>query len=63
MPRKKSTAPVKKKAICSDCVYWRGWSDFSSCCNYILDTGAMRGCESGQNCTRFRPQKKPKKKH
>lgn len=63
MPGKSYAAPVKEKTICSECIYWRGWSFFSSCCNYILDTGAMRGCEPGQNCTKFRPRKKAKKKH
>lgn len=40
---------------CGGCVYWRSLSstpgDFA--CNYMLDTGEIRGCPAGKGCKRY----------
>lgn len=56
MPKKKKQPENPKKAICENCVYFHGRSNFSACCNFIFDTGKMRGCEAGENCTKFSPK-------
>nr|DAZ51897.1 MAG TPA: hypothetical protein [Caudoviricetes sp.] len=47
---------MRKKSECTGCAYWRvlGTSQSSKlwACHYMVDTGRMRGCEPGVECTR-----------
>lgn len=40
---------------CIGCIYWRylQYRERGPCaCHYILDTGKMRGCPTGKECTK-----------
>nr|DAZ77264.1 MAG TPA: hypothetical protein [Caudoviricetes sp.] len=47
---------MRKKSECVGCAYWRvlGTSRGPKlwACHYMVDTGRMRGCEPGADCTR-----------
>lgn len=60
-------ADEEKKPVtserCRECWY-RGWLDTHAtagviCCDYFLVEGELRGCPPGDECTRFRPGKRP----
>lgn len=47
---------MKKKSDCAGCAYWRVLSTCGGskvyACHYMVDTGKMRSCEPGADCTR-----------
>lgn len=47
---------MRKKSECTGCAHWRvlGTSQGSKlwACHYMIDTGNLRGCEPGAECTR-----------
>lgn len=47
---------MRKKSECTGCAHWRvlGTSQGSKlwACHYMIDTGKLRGCEPGTECTR-----------
>lgn len=47
---------MRKKNECTGCAHWRGLTSQKDgkvyACHYMLDTGKLRGCEPGAECTR-----------
>lgn len=61
MPRKRrdpKSPENPEKAVCENCTYFHGRYAWGSCCNYLLDTGKMRGCEADEKCSKFFPKKR-----
>lgn len=36
---------------CSGCSHFYGYNNNVRCCNYLFDTGSLRPCPPGRDCT------------